>query len=752
MNIKYQKLLAALGATLFLSACGGGGGGGGSGDSFTLKARATSPNSITLSWSKPGGGVSFSPYRVYVIDGDYAGYIGSTEERTFIVTYLLPGTRNCFQIRPPILAVPRSNIACATTQEDSTPPSTPGNLTATAVSPARIDLSWTPSSDAHSGVERYNISRDGEYYTFRSGNLINSLSDSELWPATTYCYQVSAVDLAELESTPSNEVCATTPEDTQSPSVPPNIQGVFDDENSQFLNRLTWEASTDNGRVASYLIFRDGIQINELTDLSALSYEDSEVEPRTEYCYRVVAVDAGGNTSTDTGEICVITMDTQPPTTPQNFTVQFINESGTPLISLDWQASQDNKAVDRYQIIKDGVHIGDSAQLTYDDAAVFANERYCYQVQAVDTNENISDLSNEVCVLSGWHLTRLETQSIRSMAAAIDNTNTVHVAYKLNNNEGFSLNYIEYQPGQEATPELIDQSCNCTSLLKHQVAMAVSPANEVYVMHEHLSSLSNSEITILEKEVDSSWSPELLLSGELPDSIDIAADSLGYFHACITSGNEFYYATNRTGNWVLKDISPYSVGNQASFCSLAIDQNSFIHISYLNGDFSRADDLNLLYITNKTGSWVSETVDMHDGTKDFGEYSTAIATDSIGNVYITYMHDVDHIDLELATNASGAWVVTTLDSEGETGLDSTIAVDSGNNLHIVYRDKTSSVWRYASNQSGIWEIMDLATFGDDIASIGDMSPSLNLDVMDNLHIFYQDENNGLSYITNGDGG
>ena len=43
---------------------------------------------------------------------------------------------------------------------DATPPSTPANLTATAVSSSQIDLSWDASTD-NIAVTGYNIYRDG---------------------------------------------------------------------------------------------------------------------------------------------------------------------------------------------------------------------------------------------------------------------------------------------------------------------------------------------------------------------------------------------------------------------------------------------------------------------------------------------------------------------------------------------------------------------------------------------------------------
>ncbi len=90
---------------------------------------------------------------------------------------------------------------------DSTPPSAPTSLAATAASASRIDLSWTAASDPESGVSSYNIYRDGVKVGTATGT---SYSDTGLSASTSYSYQVSAVNGAALEGGLSNTASATT--------------------------------------------------------------------------------------------------------------------------------------------------------------------------------------------------------------------------------------------------------------------------------------------------------------------------------------------------------------------------------------------------------------------------------------------------------------------------------------------------------------------------------------------------------------
>src|SRR5262249_37759452 len=72
--------------------------------------------------------------------------------------------------------------------QHTTPPSAPSNLTATAVSSSRIDLTWRASTD-NVGVSGYRVFRG----TTQVASLIGlTYSDTGLLPATSYSYTLRA--------------------------------------------------------------------------------------------------------------------------------------------------------------------------------------------------------------------------------------------------------------------------------------------------------------------------------------------------------------------------------------------------------------------------------------------------------------------------------------------------------------------------------------------------------------------------------
>src|SRR3989440_212204 len=90
---------------------------------------------------------------------------------------------------------------------DTTPPSVPTGLTASAVSSSQINLSWAASSD-NVGVSGYRVFRDGAQIATTSTTFF---ANTGLSPSTTYSYAVAAFDAAGNLSAQSSPASATTP-------------------------------------------------------------------------------------------------------------------------------------------------------------------------------------------------------------------------------------------------------------------------------------------------------------------------------------------------------------------------------------------------------------------------------------------------------------------------------------------------------------------------------------------------------------
>jgi chitodextrinase len=191
---------------------------------------------------------------------------------------------------------------------DTTAPSMPTGVSATASSASSITVTWGASTD-NVGVNLYRLYRCTGSSCTSFAQIANvaetSYTDGSLSASTAYSYRVAAVDAAGNVSELSAIASATTeplanpaPADTTPPSVP---TGVAATAASSTSITVTWSASTDNVGVAGYILYRCSgsgcTPVTEIARPTATSYTDSGVSAGTSYSYKVAAVDAAGNVS-----------------------------------------------------------------------------------------------------------------------------------------------------------------------------------------------------------------------------------------------------------------------------------------------------------------------------------------------------------------------------------------------------------------------------------------------------------------------
>src|SRR3989339_2049254 len=179
------------------------------------------------------------------------------------------------------------NFTTLSSGEDTTPPSVPSNLTALTVSETAINLGWTPSVDAESGVDHYIVYRDSIDLVHTSAT---SYLDSNLTPGINYTYEVSAVNGDGYESAKSTAIVVfiEEAEDTTPPSIPYLMVGEITDTSIG----LIWNASSDpESGVAAYKVYKNSV----LYDITvATTSTVTSLDPETTYTFEVTAVNGDG--------------------------------------------------------------------------------------------------------------------------------------------------------------------------------------------------------------------------------------------------------------------------------------------------------------------------------------------------------------------------------------------------------------------------------------------------------------------------
>jgi len=276
-----------------------------------------------------------------------------------------------------------------TTPGETTPPSIPSNLTATALTYSKTSLTWTASTD-NTAVAGYKIFRNG---TQVGTSNAAAYTDTGLTAETNYSYTVAAYDAAGNTSALSGSASVKTKVFTPPPPTPVGLTATA---TSPSQIKLNWTAATST-KVTGYNIFRNSVLIALVTN--GTTYTNNGLTPSTNYTYTIASNDITGGVSSQTESVNATTLaavaaDTQAPTAPSGLTAVTVSSSR---INLSWTASTDTVGVTGYSIFRDGINIAVVSNGTsYVDADLSAGKSYAYTVAAFDAIGNTSEKSSSV--------------------------------------------------------------------------------------------------------------------------------------------------------------------------------------------------------------------------------------------------------------------------------------------------------------------------------------------------------------------
>ena len=378
-----------------------------------LSAVATSDSQANLTWTAPAniGSHSITGYKIeYRIGtGQYNTLIEKTPTNATSYTHLgvKLGQFYIYHVQTinsdKLISDPSSEFKLQM-PSTSSPPSAPTGLTAFAVSPTQINLSWNTPSNNGFQILGYKIDfkkGSGSYSTLvaNTNNVTTSYLHTQLTTGTTYAYKVYAIN--SIGTSNASPEASATPTSSSSFSLPSSPTGLTATAVSISQINLSWTAPANTGGnpIIGYKIeYKKGSDAYSTlvanTGNIATSYSHTQLTSGQTYVYKVSAITSVGtsNPSTEASAIPMASSSTTKtaPGSPLNLVVTTVSGSQ---LNLSWSSPASNggspvtgykieskKGSDPYTVL---VPNTGSAMTTYSHVGVSSSNVYYYRVSAI---------------------------------------------------------------------------------------------------------------------------------------------------------------------------------------------------------------------------------------------------------------------------------------------------------------------------------------------------------------------------------
>ncbi|HHV65407.1 MAG TPA: hypothetical protein GXX46_10105 [Peptococcaceae bacterium] len=287
-----------------------------------LEANPLSSSQIELTWSAASRATSYEIYRSTSYSGTYSK-IATVSTTYYTNSGLSAGTTYYYQIRAINSAGPSSftSIVSATTLAKNVP-AAPQNLTATALSPSEISLTWSAVNSANSYTIYRSTTSNGSYSVIKTVTT-NSYTDTGLTENTTYYYRVKASNSAG-----SSDYSSTVNATTLAGNVPPAPQNLSVTVLNSTSISLTWSETVG---ATSYEIHTSSNlegTYTRLVTVSSPAYTHTGLKANQTFYYKIRAINSNG-----AGSFSEAVHATTPPSVPNGLKATADSSSQ---ISLSW--------------------------------------------------------------------------------------------------------------------------------------------------------------------------------------------------------------------------------------------------------------------------------------------------------------------------------------------------------------------------------------------------------------------------------
>lgn len=387
------------------------------GSPTNLVATPYSTTQSSLSWTAPSsnGGYPITGYRIEyrVGGGTYNDLTPNTgnSATTYSHTGLTAGQIYVYRVYAITSFGASANPSVETLLKmpsSANPPSAPTLLSATAISPTQVNLSWNAPSNTGFQITGYKIDvkkSSASYTTLvaNTGNTTTTYHHTALVTGTTYSYKVYAIN--SIGPSPASPEASATPTASSTSAVPSSPTGLSATPASGTQINLSWSAPSNNGgsAITGYKIeYKVGSAAYSVlvanTGNTATNYSHTLLTTGQTYVYRVSAINSIG-ASNPSSEISATPTASSTASTTKSVPGAPTGLVATPVsgsqVNLSWSAPANNggsaitgykieskKGGDSYSVL---VQNTGSVITTYSHIGVITSNVYYYRVSAINS-------------------------------------------------------------------------------------------------------------------------------------------------------------------------------------------------------------------------------------------------------------------------------------------------------------------------------------------------------------------------------
>lgn len=337
-------------------------------------------------------------------------------------------------------------------------------------------------------------------------------------------------------------------------------------------------------------------------------------------------------------------------------------------------------------------------------------------------------------------LTRLTDNSADDArpTLAVDGAGKAHVAFE----RGGDIYYATNAGGAWVTTPI-----STTPADEYRPAIALDGSGQAHIAY-FSGSPPNLDLYYA-SNAGGAWSTEVAGSTNMPATwnlhLGLALDGAGraYIAYHTHDGSDYeievrYQENQRgaapSGGWVTRPVTDNAVNDE--YPSIAIDGSGAIHIAYQSYD-TAAHFYDVWYATYNGSAWSFSQV---TASAFLDDIAPSLALDGTGKAHIAWeiTSGVDIPEIGYATNASGAWITTTLTANTEHDTNPSLAVDGSGQAHIAYEyyDGTQYHIYYTSNAGGAWATDEVAAAPVQAAFLAGNDHALAVDGTGYVHVVY----------------